>query len=331
MTTTLGALRRKLMTPPLDDVLFRTRGFHAHDPAAQLLLELSGRQFVMGFGFAMESAGTADAVSRLETLERDFRGFAYEGAAMATSLRDALRPGPRGRRTEDFLGTGRGAAHIYMAYLGIGFTLGRLPRFLWRRVLPDVTRLPDHPTLSWFIWDGYGFHQAFFNPSKWIVRQHVDRRYPWQVDYVNRAIDHGIGRALWFYHGAHVRSAAEAVAAFPPDRHADLWSGLGVASSYAGGVGPDGLAELRELSGPHRAEVFLGAVLALKARVLADTVTTHSELAAEIYCGMSAAEASDITNQVVIDLPPDRQVPAYEVFRDRIRQHAPDRTARRKA
>jgi hypothetical protein len=321
MTTMLGALRRKVMTPPLDDVLFSTRGFHTHDGAARDLLEMSGRQFVIGFGFAMESADTAESVTRLETLDRQFHGFAYEGAAMALALRDALRPGPRGRRTEDFLRTGRGAAHIYMAYLGIGFTLGRLPRMFWGRALPDVSQLPDHPTLSWFIWDGYGFHQAFFDPAKWIDKQYVSTSYPWQVSYVNRAIDHGIGRALWFYNGAHVESVAASIGRFPAARHADLWSGAGLAASYAGGVGEEDLKLLLQAAGPHGPEVSLGAVLAIKARVLADVITPHTETAAATLCGMSAVDAAEITNRVVIDLPPDGAVPAYEVFRDRIRRH----------
>jgi hypothetical protein len=320
MTTLLGALRRKVLTPPLDDVLFSTRGFHPHDEAARDLLEMSGRQFVVGFGFAMESADSAEAVTRLETLDQPFLGFAYEGAAMALALRDALRPGPRGRRNEDFLSSGRGAAHLYMAYLGIGFTLGRLPRMLWKRALPDVSRLPDHPTLSWFIWDGYGFHQAFFDPEKWISRQFVGNDYPWQVSYVNRAIDHGIGRALWFYNGAHVESVAASINEFPVARRADLWSGAGLAATYAGGVGEEDLKLLHQTAGPYGAEVSLGAVLAVKARVLADTVTAHTETATATLCGMSAVDAAEITNQVVIDLPPDGEVPAYEVFRDRIRR-----------
>lgn len=321
MTTILGALRRKAMTPPLDDVLFSKRGFRTSDEAARDLLEMSGRQFVIGYGFAMESADTREAVTMLQTLEHDFLGFAYEGAAMALALRDALRPGPRGRRNEDFLRTGRGAAHIYMAYLGIGFALARLPRMLWSRALPDVSRLPDHPTLAWFIWDGYGFHQAFFNPKKWINQQHVGTSYPWPTRYVNRAIDHGIGRALWFYNGGNVEGVAKMINDFPSPRHADLWSGAGLAASYAGGTGADGLRALKDLAGTHHAEVALGAVLGIKARVLADTVNPHTEVASEVLCGMTAAEAAEITNRVVIDLPPDGDVPAYEVFRDRIRQH----------
>jgi hypothetical protein len=324
MTTLLAALRRKFLTPPLEDALFSTRGFHTHDEAARDRLEMSGRQAIVGFGFAMESADTAETVTRLETLEQEFRGFAYEGAAMALALRDALHPGRHGRRNEDFLGSGRGAAHIYMAYLGIGFTVARLPRFLWSRALPDVSRLPDHPSLSWFIWDGYGFHQAYFHPKKWIHRQHVGRRYPWQVAYVNRAIDHGIGRALWFYDGADVDSVTDSVNAFPETRRADLWSGVGLAATYAGGIDEEGLKLLKKSSGPYAAEVALGAVLAVKARWLADTVTPHTELASSVLSGISVDEGAQLTIDAAVDLPPDGEVPAYEVFRDRIRRNVTD-------
>jgi len=324
MTTLLAALRRKFLTPPLEDALFSTRGFHEHDEAARDRLEMSGRQAIVGFGLAMESSDTAETVTRLETLEQEYRGFAYEGAAMALALRDALHLGRHGRRNEDFLGSGRGAAHIYMAYLGIGFTVARLPRMLWSRALPDVSRLPDHPSLSWFIWDGYGFHQAYFHPDKWINRQHVGHRYPWQVSYVNRAIDHGIGRALWFYNGADVDGITESINRFAESRHADLWSGAGLAATYAGGVDEEGLELLKKYAGPYAAEVSLGAVLAIKARVLADTVTAHTERASSVLCGMPAVDAAEITNRVVIDLPPDGEVPSYEAFRDRIRRHFTD-------
>ena len=48
-----------------------------------------------------------------------------------------------------------------MGYIGIGFALARLPKFLWRRALPDQSKLPEHPALNWMILDGYAFHESF--------------------------------------------------------------------------------------------------------------------------------------------------------------------------
>jgi hypothetical protein len=325
VSTIASVLRRQFLAPPLDDVMFATRGFHTHDHAARDLLELSARQFLIGFEFVMESQDTAEAVARLETLEREFRGFAYEGAGMAVGILDALHPGLRpGTRAEEFLRDGgKGATHIYMAYIGIGIAVSRLPRPLRARAIPDITKMPDEPALSWYIWDGYGFERAFYNPKKWIVQKRTEKGpFAWKpTSYVKRAIDQGIGRVLWFYEGASVTDVAALVGTFPAERRADLWSGVGTAASYAGGVDASGLEQLKQLSGRYQAELALGAVLAMKARVLADTVSDHSELAAKVLCGSDPVTAAFLTNTAAIDLPPDGEVPAYEEFRRRIREN----------
>jgi Protein of unknown function (DUF1702)/Family of unknown function (DUF5987) len=320
MATILGALRKHFFSPPLDDVLFAKRGFDIRSDATQQLLEMSGRQLIVGFEFAIEAAAPQDAVERLEMLEPQFQGFAYEGAAMAFSIRDAVRPGRRGRLTEQFLSSGRGAAHIYMAYIGIGFALARLPRRLWPRAVPDISKLPDHPALSWFIWDGFGFHQAFFDPRTWIEGERSGQVYRWfsTPAYIPRAIDQGIGRAIWFYRNADVDRIAATVERFPEARRADLWSGVGVAATYAGGIDQDGLRRLLELGARHRSELALGAVLGAKARVLAGVATSHTDIATRALCDRPAAAAAEITNVVAIDLPPDGSEPAYEAFRRRI-------------
>jgi enediyne biosynthesis protein E2 len=324
MATILGTLRKYLLSPPLDDVLFAKRGFDVRDDATQRLLETSGRHLIVGFEFAIEAANPQEAVERIEMLESQFQGFAYEGAAMAFSIRDAIRPGRRGHLTGQFLSSGRGAAHIYMAYIGIGFALARLPERLWPRAVPDISKLPDHPALSWFIWDGYGFHKAFFDPLTWIERRRSGEIYRWfsTPAYIPRAIDQGIGRAIWFYHDADVERIAATVAHFPKARQADLWSGVSLAATYAGGIDQSGLRRLLEFGACYRSELALGAVLAAKARVLAGVATTHTEAATRILCDRSAQDAAEITNVAAVDLPPDGSEPAYEVFRRRIVQLA---------
>jgi hypothetical protein len=320
MATSLGVLRKRLLTPPLEEILFSTRGFHAADPAARALLEKSARQLLVGYECAMESTGTAEAVERLETLDHRFLGFSYEGAAMALAVRDALGPGRAGRRIEDFLAAELPATHVYLAYIGIGLALPRVPRMLWRRAFPDLTTLPEPRCLAWLIWDGYGYHQAYFAPRKWIGEQYVTRHYPWPAEHVNHAVDGGIGRALWFFHGADVAAVARAVGAFPAARRGDLWGGVGLAATYAGGVGADDLRRLRESAGAHRPDLVGGMVMAAKARVLGGDVVPHNELAAAVLGGMSVVEAADIAQQAGTGLPPDAAYATYAEFRERIRR-----------
>jgi hypothetical protein len=327
MSATLpGSLRKRFLAPDTSDAEFATLGFALDDAPARAQLEHGALQLLMGYEFGIEQKGHAALVTRLETLQREYRGFAYEGAAMALTIRDVLSPVPGNTLTETFLAgpgydDGPGSKHLFMAYLGIGFALGRLPRALWRRALPEQSRLADHPSLRWLILDGYGFHMAFFHHRKWVDRQYTARTYPWPgpADYTNRVVDQGIGRAMWFVHGGNVERLLTSVGGFPPARRADLMSGVGLAATYAGGVTEDALEALVKGSAEYRADIALGAVLALRARVVADLATPYSETAARVLCHRTAEQASEIAVLAITDLPADGAVPAYEVFRQRIR------------
>jgi Protein of unknown function (DUF1702) len=137
---------------------------------------------------------------------------------MAAVVVDAMS-GFRGTRTRDLL-AGPGRPHLFLAYIGVGFAMARLPRPLWRKVLPDLDGVPYHPTMSWLAVDGYAFDRAYFDTRTWVGAQYVPPAYPWQgrPDYFPRAVDHGVGRALWFIHGGGVHEVAEAVDRFPGRR-----------------------------------------------------------------------------------------------------------------
>jgi Protein of unknown function (DUF1702) len=326
--TLLGSLRKLLVTPAISEITFETRGFQATNAATRGKLEMSALQFLVGFEFAIEQREDEEIVTRLGTLEHEYQGFAFEGAAMALALRDAMSPWRRRRLTETFLAgpgfhDGPGSRHLFMAYLGVGFALARLPHALWRRALPEARKLADHPALSWLIMDGYGFHEAFFHSEKWVNRQHVGGGYPWPGDpaYTQRVIDQGVGRAMWFVCGANVEDLLSRITQFDPGRHADLLCGAALAATYAGGAGPEELRALLRGAGPYGAQVAQGAVFALRAREVSGLITEHNETASRIFCGMTADEAAKIAAKSVVDLPPDGAVPAYEVFRRRIQQH----------
>jgi hypothetical protein len=321
-TTMLGAIRKRLIAPPMNVTSFAVRGFRLDSPG-RLKLEESARQFGLGFELAMEHKGDDAIAERLELLESEFHGFAYEGAVMALTLRDVMSPAPGNKNVENFAGVGRPADHqVFMAYIGIGFALARLPKFLWRRALPNQALLPEHPALNWMILDGYSFHEAFFKTQKWVHDQYISPPVPWKWkgshDWVLKAMDHGVGRAMWFVNGGDVEQLNNMINGFNPARRSDLWSGAALAATYAGGVGEEALTEFVKKTTEYRREVAQGAVFAVKQRVMANAVTPHTELASEIFCEMPVEEAASLTDWAAIDLPDTTAVPAYEIFRQRI-------------
>ncbi|MGJ5894228.1 DUF1702 domain-containing protein [Streptomyces sp. V2] len=313
MTAALRALRRRILTPALSSTSLEVRGFRKKNPAAQELLETIGRSFLEGYGQIVAAPDARAAEPRLEAIPRQFRGFAYEGAAMGCTIMDAL-PGSRGRRLSGLL-AGRGGAHTYMAYVGIGWAMARLPRMLH----PDVRK--TDPLLRWLILDGYGFHQAYFHTDRFVHGQRREQKLPWpqdQTSYAHRAVDQGIGRALWFVGGTDVDTVLALTSAFAPARRGDLFSGVGLAATYAGGADADELLRLRERAGEYRPQLLQGSAFAAEAREHAGLTVPHTRLATEVLCGMEPHEAARVCRETRPGVPDRVDTPAYETWRQRI-------------
>lgn len=319
MPTALGALRSLMMTPSLTEVSFAKRGFPVTQTDAVTRLEAIPQAVICGFEWGVDARTLWELERRLALVEPEMRGFAYEGATMAYTVRDAMAGG-RGTRARELM-SGPARPHVFLTYIGIGFAMARLPRPLWRNVLPDLDGVPYHPTMSWLAVDGLGFDRAYFDTDKWVTRQARPRPYPWEgrADYFPRAWDQGVGRALWFINGAVAPQVAAAVTRFAADRQADLWSGVGLAATFAGGAGADDLAELRSLAGPHAGDVAQGAVFAAKARSYAGHVPEHSEQAVRVLAGVGVEEAATLADEVAVDWPAQSGEPRYEIWRTRVR------------
>ncbi|WP_426502252.1 DUF1702 family protein [Dactylosporangium sp. McL0621] len=322
MPTMLGSLRRLALTPSLLEVTFAERGFPAPATAATRRLEAIPQAVICGFEWGIDMRSQWELERRLELVEPEMRGFAYEGAAMACTVLDAMGPG-RGHRARDLL-SGPGLPHTFLTYIGIGFAMARLPRVLWKKVLPDLTGTPYYPTMSWLAVDGYGFDRAYFQTPRWVGRQERFEPYPWQghSGYFNRACDQGVGRALWFIHGGQAADVVSAVERFAVERRADLWSGVGLAATFAGGCDAEGLRLMRRAAGADGAHLAQGSVFAAKARVFSGFVPPHTEVATGAFCDMSTAWAAELADDVATGgLAGGTAEPDYEVWRSRVRDH----------
>lgn len=320
MPSTLGSLRRLVLTPSFKEVSFAQRGFPVEPTDATRRLEAIPQAVLVGFEWGIDTRTQAELVQRLELVEPEMRGFAYEGATMAVTVLDAMAGG-RGHRARDLL-SGPAVPHTFLTYIGIGFAMARLPRPLWKKILPDLTGTPYYPTMSWLAVDGYGFDRAYFQTARWVDRQERLATYPWQgrADYFQRACDQGVGRALWFIHGGRVPGVAAAVGRFAADRQADLWSGVGLAATFAGGSDAGGLATLRREAGEHWTHVAQGSVFAAKARVFSGYEPAHTAVAVSALTGLSVAAAAQLADDVAVGGVPVEGELDYEAWRRKIRE-----------
>jgi hypothetical protein len=303
----MGRLSRIVFGISDDEASFERRGFECRDERVRPRLELIGRTFLEGYHAALEFEG-GELSARLDAVESPLRGFAFEGAGMALALLDIVTPWRR-THLKSFV-EGEGSEHAYMVYVGAGWALARLRR--------DPARALKNfdPLLGWLAVDGYGFHEGYFKWPAYVARQERPRRLS---GYARRAFDQGLGRSLWFVKGADVENIAATVAAFNEERRADLWSGVGLACAYAGGVDGVGVAVLRVLAGRYTPHLAQGAAFAAKARMRAHNPAAHTDDACRILCRQSSWQAASVTDKALLNLTSDTDEPAYEIWRQRIR------------
>ena len=289
---------------------FGARRFRLRGGRSRQMLESSATAFLDGLNAVADTAGVDAAGDRIDELDPVLRGFGYEGAAMGCALLDLLTAS-RGRRVTELL---RGPASDYphLVHVGVGWAYARLRlRPWWGATVTD-------PLLRWLAWDGFGFHQGFFHANSTIGRQRLERG----LSSERRAVrDQGLGRALWFHECADPDGAALRIGEFPVARRADLWSGVGLAATYAGGAEVGELARLAHLSDGHREHLAQGCAFGCAARLRAGIVPGHVHSAAKLLAGASVSEAASWTDGSLDDLPTG---PAgagrYELWRAGIRR-----------
>ena len=315
LTSLWRALRRRLLTPNFIETSLDKRGFHKKSPAAQERLETVGKTFLGGYAHAVEARTLDDAEKSIERMPDWLRGFAYEGAAMGLAVLDGL-PFGRSDNVRRLLERPRGDAYWYLIYVGIGWAMCRIPRFRW----PKPASLD--PLLVPLVLDGFGFHQAYFQTARYVDGQYRQPNFPWpggvHGSYADNAIDQGIGRAMWFVGGTDPERVAEMIDKFPASRRGDLFSGVGLAATYAGGVTEQELRTLARRAGDYRGNVAQGCAFAADARVRAGIVPSHTTLATQVFCGRTPEEVSRIVNKLRPTDPAGGDKPAYEIWRRRL-------------
>ena len=180
---------------------------------------------------------------------------------------------------------------------------------------PERFMRRQDPVLGWLIIDGYGFHEGFFARKRYVEKQEVPKHLS---TYGRRVFDHGLGRAIWFVKSANVEHVATTIASFPLERQADLWSGIGLACGYTGGVNHATIGALQIAAGSYKHHLALGAAIAANARHEVGNPSPHAERACEILWGLSSEEVSQMTDAARRNLPADGKEPAYEIWRQRL-------------
>lgn len=246
------------------------------DAGIQKRLEQAGRSLMKGYHTSVSDELEAIA-PKLNELDEELRGFAYEGVGMGLGQRDFLTPTTH-NRIATFV-TSDGAVYHNWVYVGLGLMLARVGR----PIEPILQRFDN--VKAWLIVDGYGFYQGMFH---W--RDSLDRQViPEQISgYTRSVFDQGLGRSIWFVDGGDVNRIIRTIDAFSPERREDLWGGVGYACAYAGGAERATIEALGNQAGAYRWHLTQGTAYAAKSRQALGNQSVYTELACQVLWGISA-------------------------------------------
>jgi enediyne biosynthesis protein E3 len=286
-----GPLRKWVLGLDLGTLDFGALGFHEQGEARSRLEHVS-RTVVEGYNAAVETGYGRILIERMNMVGKELQGFFAEGIAMGLFTWDRV-PGTHGNHLSRFLAA-EGRDHAYMAFIGAG-----LATALFHLDPAKHVRSFD-PLSGPLLYDGYGFYHAYFHPRKTFGEARVPRAIAANA-FLRARFDGGAGRALWFYAGGDVQRIAQVVGKMPEARHGDLWAGVGLASTYAGGVSRQSLAQLLDAAGKHRIRLALGSSLAVHARHKAGN-PHEDDFACRLFTGRSSLEVHEQCERLALPL-----------------------------
>jgi hypothetical protein len=308
-----GFLRRFLFGLSITRMDNAWKDFPGPETETRKRLRLSSNAFINGYNTALEVGLSHILFSELQAFDINLRGFANEGAGMGLAMIDYTSFGHKSKfqKFVDENPNYKGMAHV-----GAGFAISVLNRDI------EKSLAPMEPMERWWAIDGYGFYNGVNNWKQSIEKQIVPSKV---TGYARRAFDRGLGRSIWFLFSADLDRIVKKLQEFPESRRADIWSGIGVASTYAGGVSEETLRNFKAAAGCYTSYVSLGSTQAAYARYMAHNIVEHNDLASSVYCGMSAESAAKLTIEVKkeLNINANEKVfvgqPIYEVYRENIR------------
>ncbi len=237
-------------------------------------LELIGTTFVDAYNAYMDDPDAEQILVRLQTKPPELQGFYAEGTAMAAAIAATVMPW--GNRLGKALNQLE-PRFVHLAHVGTGWAIARVG------IASAPIRRRLNSCYGGLAWDGRGFHDAFFSRKNW-QQARGSSKFEIQAYY------QGVGRALWFRSGGDCKHLVKSLSSFPAEWRADLWSGIGLASCYAGPASNSAIEVLRVAAGEHLAYLRQGAAFAVSAFARAGHSPPHCIAAAGAIVGKKTPE-----------------------------------------
>jgi len=269
---------------------------------------------------ALAQDDVEELIRHLSTTNPEFISVAYEGASMGLALKDFtnMKPPfipPKGEKPENGFSytplRGEGGLwnsfmnvsenHAAQMYIGLGWAVAQEKKTA-PFYSPEGGNSGDASSqippsggggalMQFRLWDGCGYYDGLFRQRQTIKNQ---IRHDYIPAAAYQMYDQGLGRSLWYLCKGDETKIPEMIRQFSSSRHPDLWRGVGIACAYVGGCGETIFKTLSSSAEKHFLQLGIGAAMAAKARILANSITKDIDHACKAWCNLSAEEATRI-------------------------------------
>jgi hypothetical protein len=204
---------------------------------------------------------TEGLLQHLDSAKGPFISVVYEGAAAGMAYRQ-IQAGASKLTVPDW------PAHGAQVHIGIGWGIAEAG------ARPDAYVHQFSGIMQGRVLDGYGYYSGLFRRRRSIQAMEIPEGIPTEL---LTAFDQGLGRAMWYISKGETGPLMTMIEAFPEERKTGLWRGIGVASSYVGGITPNEHKSLIDHAGSMGTELAVGLLLCASGRVTAGTGSAETE------------------------------------------------------
>lgn len=202
--------------------------------------------FQKGRALAESEISLDDLVVALDEFQPRYRSAGYEGASMGVAIErdDSWRT--FNEKTK---------VHETQVHIGLGWAFAE-KNWEIEKELHMVNQ--DFQTK---VLDGYGYWYGLFRRRLTIRTQSIPENITPELQI---GFDQGVGRAIWYISKGEVAKVVNIINHYSEDRRANLWQGIGVASTYVGGCSDKLIAELKSAAGEFKLNFETGIEAAWK-------------------------------------------------------------------
>ena len=262
--------------------------------------------FQDSYNFASSNKNIDSYIQTIENVNDKFSSVCFEALAMYFAEKDILEQSFQLSNWRNFVGK-NSPQYIIQMHVGLGWALAK------SNVDIDNYLEKIEPFFVSRVIDGIGYYDGIFRHRKSIKSQKTSEK-------INSTLlkyyDLGLGRSIWYSSNGNILKVKEVIGLFSSERKENLWKGIGIASTFVGGMADNTLNTIFENAKEYQSHLLVGVLLAIKSRVQSNKVNDDTNKTCKMFFNSTPLDLDDRMNKMLLQVEND-----FDLFILEIEKH----------